>query len=412
MAHPGSASLGLATLVALRERASAATVPSWPDGKVLIHRTEELLISPAGEVLPAQTSRVAHDAIMDVSSKHLLRSTQTRRIRKSNSLVMVVRGTYVATSYLEGEKPWDVRRRVAQARLLATMRHGVLFTGESALVTLGIEPWWNNPDVTVRTDARSGKPALFPAVPVGEIIVPSVAWHCRRSGPMVEGLEAEDFWGMPLAPIPLLAYDLCQRAHPLQAFHNVSAFLRFIAGFDRWDLVGSRIREARWREHLIQEVSSLGMERGHRRTQAVLESASGGIESPAESTVLWVLACLVRGRQEVVCQHEVQVRGRRFFVDIALPEEMIAIEVSGMGKFGGTAATADEVALRFSRRQQLLTDSGWRFINVYYEQCRDLSALVVYLRERLCALGVTVSRPGGKLWAAQSPELFHRDRKF
>ena len=256
MAYPGSASLGLATLVALRERASAATVPSWPDGKVLIHRTEELLISPAGEVSPAQTSRVAHDAIMDVSSKHLLRSTQSRRIRKSNSLVMVVRGTYVATSYLEGEKPWDVRRRVAQARLLATMRHGVLFTGESALVTLGIEPWWNNPDVTVRTDARSGKPALFPAVPVGEIIVPSVAWHCRRSGPMVEGLEAEDFWGMPLAPIPLLAYDLCQRAHPLQAFHNVSAFLRFIAGFDRWDLVGSRIREARWREHLIQEVCS------------------------------------------------------------------------------------------------------------------------------------------------------------
>ena len=131
---------------------------------------------------------------MDLRPEDLVVTSTQRRLShpdlKTADLVKIAPATHVLPARLQGQAgPWVTRLRAAEARLLATdyllrsrsrtpSGSHLLFTGESALIVLGVEPWWNNPDVSVRTTSRSGSPLTFAAIQVGDSRVPPV--HFRQ----------------------------------------------------------------------------------------------------------------------------------------------------------------------------------------------------------------------------------------
>lgn len=327
-------------------------------------------------------------------------------------MVRVARGRYLPSALLNNRKPWEVRQLIAQARLHASNDGQVAFTGESALVALGVEPWFNNPDVWVRKPRTSGGVPRAESVKSSEGAVNEVRVRQITAPPRFQDMQTTIANGLPIVPMGVVVYDLARTLHSLQAFHDVSTFLRRLAQFDRWDLPNSRSRELRYKEIIYAELAGIGPARGAAAARTTLEIADAGIETPAESIVVWSARCILDPGVKVATQFPLSAGGRQFFIDLALPDQMIAIEISGYGKFGGDSATARQVATRFARRQQAITDSGWRFINVFYEHTQDIATLSYYLRERFSVFGVAVRRDTSPAWQPATVELFSKDRRF
>lgn len=343
----------------------------------------------------------------------LVRTSQGEHPGRDPDLVRVAHGLHLRRSAFVGLKPWEARRLVARARLATTAGRRQILTGESALVALASSGTWNdNPDLWTRVPRRHGRQRPLPAVPVDAHDVAPVVVHRLSGSPPFSELQAAYFMGFLLAPPAVIALDLARREHSLVALHNVSALLRYLCRFSRFDLEDSRRRMERWRESLEHGILALGTVRGARRSAEILAHADAGLESPAESTVYWALCCLLRDTAQIVVQHPVKSGGKQFFIDLALPRYRVAVEASGYGKFGGSANTARSVATEFSSRQQALTDHGWRFVHVFVDQTKDLAGLGAYLRERLRSLGVPVPSIMGSLWENQTEQLFAKDRRF
>ena len=337
-------------------------------------------------------------------------------------LVRVGRGVYIKKEALTRDpEPWKVRARVAEARLLAfnarASKPGTYsFTGESAMVALGLEPWWSNPNISVRRRARSGIQTEMSAIPLGVTTVPGV--RIQQTSTFSNSLDRPILTpsGLPNSPVSLVVLDLARSAHPLQAFHDVSVLLRFHARFSRWQLEASRTRAQVAKNSLNQELHALransaGVIRGFQRALKLINVSEPGVDSPAESIVLWALHCVLEPGYIIQSQRAFTANGRNRFVDIALPEPQIAIEVSGFGKFGGSSANAHEVAVAAMRRLQDLDDLGWSIINVTYRQAKDIKGLISYLTERLSVHGVKTRSAQGELWLPPTAELFARDRR-
>ena len=285
-----------------------------------------------------------------------------RRVAEER-LLRVDRGVYVGVDKLAADPAsWSVRARVAEARLLALNARafgseGFAFTGESALVVLGLDPWWNNPDVSVRRRVRSGTKTGMWAMHVGSTTVSET--RIKQTDAFVDSLDTSLFTrrGLPISPLPILVLDLVRSAHPLQAFHDVSVLLRFHSRFDRWELERSQARAAHIKQNLRNELCDLRAGRDKRihgfgRALAVLDASDPGVESPAH-----------------------------------------------------------QVAAAAVKRQQDLEDLGWHIVNITYQQARDVESLVNYLTQRLGALGVRTHSAHGLLWEPPSRELFARHRR-
>lgn len=304
---------------------------------------------------------------------------------------------------------------VAEARVRAVthlLRRGspLCFTGESALVALGLEPWWNNPDVMLRRERPVGTHPTLNSVRLGKHTVSAVLARETRSSPGDAAMTRAS--GLPIAPPQLIAADLGRMLHPLQAFHDCSVLLRHLSGFDRFSLAESRARERIWRDVLLEFLGRIGRSRGVRRARAVVMAADAGLESPGESAVSWLLNCVLADTRQLSSQHPVQAAGTTVFIDLAIPDHQVAVEVTGRGKFGASSDSAHEVAERFVSRQQALTDSGWRFLNITYDQALRPLTLASYLLSSLGRYGVPVREPSGPLWELPSPMLFDRSRRF
>lgn len=74
--------------------------------------------------------------------------------------------------------------------------------------------------------------------------------------------------------------------------------------------------------------------------------------SNLETLLLRILAR--HGLPEPVRQHEVVIKGHRFFIDVAFPEALLAIEADGFG-----IHTAHDAFVRDRVRQNLLVMHGW-----------------------------------------------------
>lgn len=313
------------------------------------------------------------------------------------------------------KNPWTLRNLVSEARILSTMlaprRDGeVMFTGESALVVLGLDAWWNNPDVTFRSKGKRRSPVNAPSISVGDTTVPAVRVVELRSSPP-EFLTSRAY-GVDIVEPHLVAADLARRGHPLQGFHNVSAPLRYLAQFNRFEPEISRQSESMWKNQMQIYLNGLASSKGVRQARAVIAFADAGLESPAESIVAWILNCILEDPSAFVTQHPVAIEGRDVYMDLAFPAFHVGIEVTGYGKFGDTESTARRVGAALVARQQALSETGWSIINVSYDQAKDVTQLASHLRKLLLRPGVPTHSPGGPLWAKPTTELFSSRRRF
>lgn len=351
-------------------------------------------------------------------------------IGHGNGAVTIMHGVHVPIETLgAGQAPWMVRWHTARARAVAVWEvasraGGAALTGESALIALGIQPWWDNPDIHLRSTARIR--TRLPRVQVGDIFVPEASVRCVSATPALNVAECVEVQLMTtgltgdlrqdvvvlLAPLNVIAADLCRGSHPLQALHNVSVLLRHASAFDRWNLGESRRREHNWKQHILDQWDSDEGAHGTRRGREIVVAASGAIESPGESIALWALRCILRASVQVIVQHAVWSRGRWRYIDIALPQYLVAVEVAGFGKFGETSDAGRRAARDFLSRQQGLEEQGWRVMNLVYADQRRLEQFVAYCAERLRAVGVPTRAPRGPLWASADEELFARSRKW
>ncbi len=353
--------------------------------------------------------------------EHMVFSSREQRVRASEvqrrGLQKVATGAYLSPEAARGPaKPWEIRRTVAAARLLAVDRllqsgAPAMFTGEAAMVALGLEPWWNNPDIEFRSAVRSrGSPAL-PAVLLRGKRVSAAAARQNESVQLGVGPENPSTGLVRIAPLAVVATDIARRSHPLQGVHDCSLLLRRASAFDRFDLPASRARAERVRSRWLAAFVGEDRTRGSRRACAVLRAADPAVESPAESIVGWCLRLILRDPASLASQFEV-VSPQRFFLDFAVPEAGIAIEVTGFGKFGETHEQGRAVGERLLRRQQVLSDLGFSVLNVTYKEAQNPHTLIRDLTRRLSAVGVPVQAPRGPLWDPSMTKIFSRDRRY
>lgn len=371
---------------------------------------------------------------MQIHSTDLVLSGRDRRIgpalASKRGLVALTRGVFVPSTVLGiHQQPWIVRQRVAEARLLAIqsqLRADAAFTAESALGARGLAPWWDNPDVCLRRANFSGR--RFPVRPVrlGGVQVPAARVRQFCGAPRVLGKATGYSVGVPLAPDHLVVLDLAAGCHPLQAFHDVSLLIRYEVGFDRRDLTLSSGRADVYKDMTAARLrdfneaarrsrpptSSTRAVPGLAKALAILDAADPGVESPAESALLWALKCILPNEVEIETQRPFQTRRGRRNVDIAIPGYRVAIEATGYGKYGGSSASAHQVAQAAVLRQQDLEDLGWIVINVTYDQVKRPIELLGYLGERLGKARIRAGAPRGPLFAPPTPLLFHPSRRF
>lgn len=352
--------------------------------------------------------------ITPVDVIHLDSTGPTNRVPPGagkNAPVRIRRGVGMFERELpEQPKPWEVRRRVAEARIVGAAdqcRRTVVFTLYSALLAWGVNGWLDNPDVTFICRGRYQSLELR-GVQVEGTFVPSVSARQmrvsqERSAPvMVQGVLA--------ASLEETALDFACRRHPLEAFVAVSMIMRQLVQFDRFRIRESRQRAERLRRHLLGLLETRKGAKGRRRARRIIELADPACESIGECALLWILLTLAP--ELPVTQVEIHVEGSRYFVDIAILGLRIVIEFDGMGKMGRTEREVREALREQLRRQEALQRDGWTVIRVRWEDLRDPDAL----RTRLCAeLGwqgcLAVAGRGG-LWLPVPRELTDRARRL
>ena len=328
----------------------------------------------------------------------------------------MARGCHLREGHLdEGLPPWEARRIVAEARIRAVQRQMArngepVFTGESGLLARGLSTWWDNPDVSVRRPRRSSQPVFLKAVECGDLSVPSARVRQVAAEPPYEDLVVEQ-WGDLCVALPgLTLVDLCRHSHSLQAFYGAASLVSDLARFDRFEFGESQKRVRRVQRSLSEELSTYKGVKGVRRARALVDVGVVGFDSPAEAAVAWLLIVMLPPGVPVVSQLPVQTPSGLVFIDVALPDHNIALEISGVGKFGEELQVRERVN-DFLDRQQRLLDAGWLSVNVKAQEALDLLGLARSLYRRLHPHGVPIDEPRGLLWQEQTPDLYHRDRR-
>lgn len=328
-----------------------------------------------------------------------------------SSPVRIRRGVgLVERDLAERTRPWDVRRRVAEARVLGAAdqcHRQLVFTLCSALLVWGVDGWVDNPDVTFICRGRYRTLELR-AVRVEGVHVPAV--KVRQMRISQEREAPTRVHGVWVTSLEETALDFACRRHPLEAFVAVSMIMRRLVGFDRFQIWDSRQRAERLRGHLLDMLAQRKGARGRRRAQHILELADPGCESIGECALVWIL--LTIAPELPVTQVEIHAEGSRFFADVALPGPRIIFEFDGVGKMGRTEREVREALRRQLRRQEALEREGWRVVRVRWEDLREPDALRVRLCTELGWQGRMAFAEGGGLWAPVPRELVHPTRRL
>ncbi len=334
--------------------------------------------------------------MMRLPHSRLVRTRRGEAQRSDGVLVPIKRG--VALVLEGGEEAlatWDFERLIHGARILAVIaacRTRPAFTHESAMIVHGLTPWTSNPDVYLRTSVRY-TPARLPAVLVGTNGVPLArALQTRAPSPSGEIVEVE---GVLVDSLEDTAILMAASRPLFDALAAVSQILRRLSAFDRFDLEGSRAREAAVRADLLDRVAAVRERRamhGLRTAELVIRYASGACETPGEIGVLTVLLSLFP--DETITQFEIVIAGRRYFADFALVRWRILIEFDGVVKMGDDEASFRRAQADLLARQRALEDAGWTVVRAGWKDLRNPAALRAKLLERIMRVQGAVELPG------------------
>ncbi len=343
---------------------------------------------------------------MHVVPEDLIITTRGSRLsaRDRRTYVHIYSNVYVrAEALMPRADFWVAGQRVAEARLLAlravvrdTTKTPITFVSQSALVAWGVKPTNHNPPVRWRGEVGSNKTIEFPVVKVGNVTIDkTVASRDRKNvGPrspveVVPGIFAD--------PLSLVAVDLARCLPPTTAIAEVSAILRNEVEPSRVPTQFDRAREEELRQAALAANEEVPSRKGRYRASEVIRQAYAGAESPGEAALKWMLVESLRAGNlshlKVVEQYRVLCGGIAYYLDLAIPEQMIAVEFDGMGKLettrdGGRGKLYDEKA-----REDELRSLHWGFIRISSRELKNRHQAMGKLVEGLNRLGVPARFP-------------------
>lgn len=129
------------------------------------------------------------------------------------------------------------------------------------------------------------------------------------------------------------------------------------------------------------------VKRGSVRAAAVLDALDARSESAGETRTRLLLRSF--GFHSFIPQYEIPTSAGLFRADFADPATRVVIEFDGKAKYGDYKP-ADEVLLAERKRENALTEEGWIFLRLDWQQLEDPSAL----RRRI---GAIVAKARGRL---------------
>lgn len=339
-------------------------------------------------------------------------------------LAQIARGIYLnVTDLSPSVTPWELRGLVTIARAYAIkMMLGskvfTVFTGESGGVLLGLDTWWNNPNIAYRADVRRRRKRTLRAVTINGITVPAVSAYHVTGGMTLDPQKCRNRSGITVGSPALLVADTARREHPLQAFVLACSTLTALVGSNGRNTARLRAAAERIRSDWLLKASALAGGRACRIFRMVVQNMEASIDSPLESAALWSVRCLLapRKRKEVTNQYLVRVpSGAHYFLDLAFPGVNAGLETDGQGKYGKSTDQIFAYAANHTNRHQEISDAGWTLRHVSSRQISD-PKMVNIIYQHLQFLGVfppnKEAKPTGPLYGRPNAELHSRSRRF
>ncbi|WP_416404824.1 hypothetical protein [Arthrobacter sp. LFS091] len=256
---------------------------------------------------------------------------------RTGGLVRLRRGCYIRGSTWAAQKPWSRSLQLIAAHAhgtLTTSVGGLVYSHTSAARLHGLFLWDVDDRVHVTTGTTPSRTSH------GGDVVP----HTRTLNPN----EVVTVQGMPCTSLERTVADCCLMLTYKQALIVVDHALR----------IGAHTTA------LEQMCGSLVGRNGVSRLRRALENADARSESPGETLTRELLQRL--GIELPELQVEVMSAEGRHRLDFAWRRKKLALEFDGKVKYFDYAPTG-EVLYRERQREKSLTELGWRFIRIKWQ---------------------------------------------
>ncbi|ABM06999.1 type IV toxin-antitoxin system AbiEi family antitoxin domain-containing protein [Paenarthrobacter aurescens] len=258
---------------------------------------------------------------------------------RSGELVRLRRGCYIRGSTWTAQKPW-----IRSLQLIAAHAHGTLTTSAGSLVYShtsaarlhGLFLWNVDDKIHITTETTTSSTSH------GGDVVP----HTRSLA--VTG-DVVFVRGMPCTTVEQTVVDCCRMLSYKQALV----------------LMDHALRKGADPVKLQQMCTLMAGRNGVLTLRRVLENADARSESPGETLTRELLQRL--GIELPESQVEVASPEGRHRLDFAWKKRKVALEFDGRVKYFDYAPT-DEVIYQERLREKALTELGWRFIRIKWQQ--------------------------------------------
>lgn len=266
-----------------------------------------------------------------------LNARKVSALVRAGSLVRLRRGCYIRGSTWAGQKPW-VRSR----QLIAAHAHGTLTTSGGGFV------------YSHTSAARLHRLYLWDVddcVHVTQESAPSRTSHGRDVVAHTRSLQTADIVfvdGMPCTSLERTVVDCCLMLTNRQALVLMDHALR----------MGADLAEIR------RMSASLAGRNGVRTLRRAIENADVRSESPGETLTRELIhrLCIEPPELQVV----VWSPEGKHRLDFAWREKKVALEFDGKVKYFDYEPT-DEVIYKERQREKALTEEGWTFIRIKWQ---------------------------------------------
>lgn len=292
----------------------------------------QLTMTPAG-MLPTGMDLWRTDELQESG----LNARKVSALVRAGDLVRLRRGCYIRGSTWAAQKPW-VRSR----QLIAAHAHGTLTTSGGGFV------------YSHTSAARLHRLYLWDVddcVHVTQDSAPSRTSHGRDVVAHTRSLQSADIVfvdGMPCTSRERTVVDCCLMLTYRRALVLIDHALRMGADLEK-----------------IRRMSaSLAGRNGVRTLRRAIENADARSESPGETLTRELIhrLCIEPPELQVVaCSPEGQYR-----LDFAWREKKVALEFDGRVKYFDYEPT-DEVIYKERQREKALTEEGWTFIRIKWQ---------------------------------------------
>lgn len=310
--------------------------------------------------------------------------------------VRITRGFYLLP--VADPPVWKQRREMTLARLAAVVDRypsTIALSHESAALLHGAVLRSHEPDIhTIQTTHQHRSTVVMPDVIYGgkrtrsaprsgtrltsnEVDSGPVRLH-RRLQTSLDDVSVTHIAGLPVTDISSTLLDCLLDLRPIDALAIGDSLARIMVDAQRFHEEEATQRWNIRRAELDERLRRLARRPGKARARRLLRLLNPLAESWGESELRFIL--LTAGFPEPVLQKQIEADGRFYFIDIALPGLMLAIEFDGKMKYDGENA---DVLYGEKKRQDALHRAGWDVMRVRSEELRRPEQIVANLLQRL-----------------------------